>query len=221
MMQAMPRQPMKNRSLIAGGVVLVAVIIVVFYARHERNQEFAELQAAARDGSATPGAAASGSGSSAAAAPQRIRKIDKAARESLATRIERARARRGSGSVDSSSSSGTTTPPPSLPSLPGTISKDDIRAGVRAVIPLLAECYDAAQDRLTNKKGQIIVKMHLTGEPEVGTLIDKADIEGDAHFTADKDLVECFQQTMLSVELPPIAEGGTVDVTYPIAFAPG
>ena len=105
--------------------------------------------------------------------------------------------------------------------MPGTISKDDIRAGVRAVIPLLAECYDAAQSRFTVKEGKIEVHMHLSGEPGIGTLIEKAEISGDPQFTGDHDFVECLQQTMLSVELPPIAEGGTVDVTYPMAFAPG
>jgi len=74
---------------------------------------------------------------------------------------------------------------------------------------------------LTPKAGKIVVQMHLTGEPDIGTLIEKAEIGGDPQFTGDAELVECLQQTMLSVELPPIAEGGTVDVTYPIEFAPG
>nr|MBA2543441.1 hypothetical protein [Deltaproteobacteria bacterium] len=146
-----------------------------------------------------------------------IRKIVKPRRDALLERMRVARATRNTSGAATSTTSSTQ---PALPALPGMINKEEIRAGVRAVIPLLAECYDAAQARLPIKDGKIVVQMHLTGEPDVGTVIETAEIGGDAHFTADAELVECFQQTMLSVELPPIEGGGTIDVTYPITFAP-
>jgi len=210
---------MKGRLAIMTVVVIGAVVGLYLYKRHvyeDRIADIAAVESEARAGAGGSEPAAKPD----AAASDKVRKIDAERRTALLDRIRAARATRAGGGTSSSPGS-TNTPPPSLPSLPGTISKDDIRAGVRAVIPLLAECYDAAQDRFSTKTGSIKVQMHLTGEPDVGTLIEKAEIEGDPQFTGDAGFVECLQQTMLSVELPPIEDGGTVDVTYPLAFAPG
>jgi hypothetical protein len=208
-----------TRTAIMSLIVIGAVIFVFVWNRREREGE-AALAAASGSATAAGSASTAGSGTgSAQPAPPGVRKIDRKGREVLLERMKSARAARTGGSTGTSGASGT--PPPALPALPGMLSKDEIRKGVRAVIPLLAECYDAAQDRLAIKTGRIEVKMHLTGEPDIGTLIESAEIGGDKHFTGDADLVECLQQTMLSVELPPIAEGGTIDVTYPIEFAPG
>jgi hypothetical protein len=196
-------------------VVVGAMIIVTWYQRRERALENEALRAAQPAVPASPLPTPSVATGTTAGSAERVRKIDKQAREAILDRIRTARAARSNSGAPAEHAA------PALPTLSGTISKDDIRAGVRAVIPLLAECYSAAQDRLPIKTGKIVVQMHLTGEPEAGTLIEKAEIEGDAHFTKDAELVECLQQTMLSVELPPIAEGGTIDVTYPIEFAPG
>ena len=202
---------MKVRTIGLSILVVGAVIFVFWYSRRERAAELAAAEASA---SSSGSSSTSTSGSAAA---EKIRKIEKPRRDALLERMRVARAARTSGGASTSAGS---TPRPALPALPGMINKDDIRAGVRAVIPLLAECYDNAQDRLTTKAGKIVVQMHLTGEPDVGTLIESAEIGGDAHFTSDAELVECFQQTLLSVEQPPIAGGGTIDVTYPIEFAP-
>lgn len=205
---------MKGRTIALTVIVVAAVAIVFFWNRRERENELAELERAAAASGSTTGAS-----TREAMPPPDMRKLDKAGRDALQSRIAAARTARtgGAASAPAATSAG---PRPSLPPLTGTLKKDDIRNGVRAVIPLLAECYDAAQARLEPKAGKIVVQMHLSGEPGVGTLIDAAEIEGDAHFTKDAELVECLQQTMLSVELPPMDEGGKVDVTYPIEFAP-
>ncbi len=208
-----------TRTAIMSVIVIGAVVFVFVWNRREREGEAALAAASGSAPAASGSAPAPGSGTG-TAAPARpgVRKIDRKDREALLERMKSARAARTSGTGTTAAGG---TPPPALPPLPGTLSKDEIRKGVRAVIPLLAECYDAAQDRLAIKTGRIEVKMHLTGEPDIGTLIESAEIGGDKQFTGDADLVECLQQTMLSVELPPIAEGGTIDVTYPIEFAPG
>ncbi len=209
---------MKGRTVGLTVVMIAAIAIVIWWTRRERANEQAALDEA-NAAAANPAAAGSGSSTTTTSAgsgsTDKVRKIDPASRTALLDRIASARAARTTGTAATSAG-----PRPALPALTGTISKDDIRAGVRAVIPLLAECYDAALDRLSTKAGKIVVEMHLTGEPDVGTLIEKAEVGGDEHFTRDAELVECFQQTMLSLELPPIEGGGTVDVTYPIAFAP-
>ncbi len=214
----MPRQSRMKRGTVALTLIVAfSLVFMIVWSRRERAAEQAALDeafAASKAGSSTPTTTPP---AGAAGSTEKVRKLDKPGRTALLERIQTARNSRAGGVATASSAA----PRPALPALAGTISKDDIRAGVRAVIPLLAECYDAAQGRLSIKEGKIIVQMHLSGEPDVGTLIEKAEIEGDAHFTKDAELVECLQQTMLSVELPPIEGGGTIDITYPIAFAPG
>jgi hypothetical protein len=184
-------------------IVVGAIGFVFWWTRRERAAEQALEPAAAGSASTTP----------AAVKPETFRRIDKPTRTAILDRIRTTRAARDGGTASTSS-----TPRPALPpTLPGQLTADDIRTGVRDLIPLLAECYDAALPRLTVKQGKITVKMHFIGEPDTGTLIDTATIEGD--FTNDAELMECFQQTMLSIELPPTT-AGDVDVMYPIAFSP-
>lgn len=196
-------------------VILVAVGFVIWWSRREAEQ--AATPATPDAGSATT-APATDSGS--AIANEKFRKIDKPTRSSILERLKTARDTR-TGSASASASSSATTPKPALPPLPGKLEASEIRKAVRDIIPLLAECYDAALPRLTKKTGKVVFNMHMTGEPAVGTLIEYADLSGDDHFVKDAELAECFQQTMMSIEFPPTAEGTDVYVTYPMEFSPG
>jgi hypothetical protein len=114
-------------------------------------------------------------------------------------------------------------PTPNIPSAPyggdePPMSPEDIRASFKEVIPLLADCYEAAQPRLAVKSGTIRVQMRAVGEPDVGTLIDDASLDGGGGLLDDAELADCLHQTLLSVELPPMPEGGVVEITYPISF---
>ncbi len=201
----------KSRTIVMVAMVTLAMVIVFLWNRRERVQQ------AGPDPTTTDRGSATASGSAAPPASptsETFRRIDKPARAAL---LERMRAARARGSASTSSVSSTT--PPTLP-LPGRLERADVQKGVRDLIPLLAECYDAALPRLTKKAGGITVHMVFTGEPEIGTLIQAAEIAGDDHLAKDAGLVECLQQTMLSIELPPMAESGEVTVTYPIEFSP-
>lgn len=215
--EELSKRRMTRRTALVFSIVVVAVISVFVWQRIEASATESTVgssSGSAAGSSTTSSTSSPGTGSGSA---EQLKKIDAAGRKQVLDRIKSARTAREAGGGSPSKSAPER---PSLPDLPGLISKDDIRKGVRAVIPLLAECYGNAAERLGNPSGKIEVKMHLTGEPDVGTLIDSADVGGDKVLTSDAELVECFQQTMLSVELPPFAEGGTVDVTYPIAFSP-
>lgn len=201
-----PAMTQKARTIVMLAVVALALVSVFLWNRRELRYE------ATSEPVASGSAAAAGS-STTTPASDKLRRIDKPTRAALLERMRSARAR-GSSSPP---------PPPALPALPplpGKLAATDVRKAVRELVPLLAECYDAALPRLTKQDGGITISLLFSGEPEVGTLIQSAEITGDDNLTKDAELVECFQHTLLSIELPPMAERGEVTVTYPIKFSP-
>ena len=146
-----------------------------------------------------------------AAGPTLRRLADAAARARVMEAITTARARRF-GTVPNL--------PAARPPVDGEplMSAQDVQASFKAVVPLLADCYERALPRLAVRSGDIAVHMRATGEPDVGTLIDDATIDGGGGLLDDQELGECLHETLVSVELPPMPEGGVVEITYPISF---
>jgi RNA polymerase sigma factor (sigma-70 family) len=112
-------------------------------------------------------------------------------------------------------------PPAPKPRKPGPLGKHDLRAAIHSVQPLLAECYRAAEPSLARKDGTINVVIRLEGEPDVGTVVTDAKVGGDAHLVDAGDLAECFRETLLSIEMPGLADPGVFDVHYPFTIPPG
>ena len=136
-------------------------------------------------------------------------------RRRVAEQIERAHAARAGAALHAPR-------PPSLPIVP-QLRTDDIdafkttfRAAMREVIPILAECYTHARAQLPD--GELIVKakLSLDGDPDIGTLIDAHAIESEQAIPTELDA--CLRDTFQRLELPPLAEGDHVDVTYPLVF---
>lgn len=145
-----------------------------------------------------------------------IRRITPEMRADLVRRIAAARAAREAQTTASPSTPAA--PPPALELAQAGLSKDDIKAAVQAVAPLLLECYTAEMDHLANPDGKVVVHMQMTGEAGIGTVVDTTGIDGDANLTANNELTECVGATLSSIELPPLVEGGVVTVSYPIVF---
>ena len=99
------------------------------------------------------------------------------------------------------------------------LDKAALRYAIKSAQPLVLECYVAARGRLAKPDGTITVVVRLTGEPGVATLVESTKLEGDPQFLADPDLVECIQESLMPVELPPMAEGGSIEVSYPFTIA--
>jgi hypothetical protein len=99
-------------------------------------------------------------------------------------------------------------------------SAKEIRNAVRDVLPMLADCFGELPGSTQQAGGTIVAEMTVTGEPDVGTLIqDVTLVEGDQVLVGDAGFGECVTQTLLSVELPALAAGGEVTIRYPFAFA--
>jgi hypothetical protein len=165
--------------------------------------------------------------SDAGAEPVPLRRLDAAARASLLARIAAARAARTG--VDAAVAAAPdddprriTREPPREPHLPisGQLSRAGIQQAVRAVIPLLAECYSEALPRLGHQGGTIELALTIAGEPEVGTLIEQAELsEASPALLTDPELATCLRETIYSVEFAPMTEGESLLVRYPMAFS--
>jgi hypothetical protein len=112
--------------------------------------------------------------------------------------------------------------PPSLPA--ATMDPNDpegmkttIRSAMKEAIPFLAECYDKA--KLDEPETKVIANLTLTGDPDVGTLIDADQLVDGAQKPLPTGFDDCVRSTLQTLQLPPLAEGNLVKVTYPFVFS--
>ncbi len=82
--------------------------------------------------------------------------------------------------------------------------------GIVALMPAFKDCYAEGRDARTVPRVQVTFAIHVIGEPDVGTVIDAAELDGDEAFRADPELATCLRETMLAVELPPLAGASAV-----------
>jgi hypothetical protein len=109
-------------------------------------------------------------------------------------------------------------PPPALPEVP--VDKEYIRSAVRELIPLLSECYQEGLARDPALQGNVVVDFTIEGEPGVGAVIGESKIVDAKTDLKDPLVQECIAETMHALQISPPANGGTIRVTYPFAFAP-
>jgi hypothetical protein len=143
-----------------------------------------------------------------------FRKIDPASRKLLLAHIEEARAKRAASNSGGGGGGGSSTPP-ALPEL----SKDYIRTQVKAIVPLMIECYETALAADPKLAGKLVMKFSIGGEPEVGGLVESSEVDTEASTITDPGMVECMRETMYALEFAAPSEGGRVDVTYPFEFS--
>jgi hypothetical protein len=144
--------------------------------------------------------------------PRKLTSLDE--RRAIADRIAAAQAARGATRA---------APRPQLPDQPenrGTIEAADIQTAVRAMIPHIAECYEAALPQLGDGKLTVVANMTLTGDPDVGTLVDAKELSADTGKPLPASFDDCVRSTLQLIALPPLKEGDKVDVRYPFTFNP-
>jgi RNA polymerase sigma factor (sigma-70 family) len=148
----------------------------------------------------------------------RVEKLaDTRKRASLLAAIRDARNKRTS----TTSSSSTPSAPASGPTLPGgDLDKEYIRAAVKEIIPLMSDCYAEGLERDPTLKGNVFVAFTIEGEPDVGGVVSESAIEDINSTIKDATVRECIQETMYALKIDPPANGGSIKVRYPIAFAP-
>lgn len=101
----------------------------------------------------------------------------------------------------------------------GSLDESYIRDAMEAMIPLLNECYELAREQAPELEGRLVLNYTIGGEPEVGGVVEEVSIHEESELRHPL-LDECVQETIYTTELPAPEEGGRVEVTYPLQFAP-
>lgn len=107
---------------------------------------------------------------------------------------------------------------PQLPPVTGSLDKHYIKSVIHGAIGLLKECYTLARDSAPRAAGKVVVEFVISGEPDVGGLVENAKITSDNALSTNPTMAECVTQTMLSLEYPAPSGGGKVTVRYPFIF---
>jgi RNA polymerase sigma-70 factor (ECF subfamily) len=104
----------------------------------------------------------------------------------------------------------------------GDMDKEVIRGAMREVLPFLADCYsDARATTLSADHLEVRAHFTLTGDPDIGTVIDANQLfDSDKHALPAK-LDDCIRGTLQTLELPPLGDGDTIEVNYPLVFSDG
>lgn len=194
------------------GVLVVAIIAAVWYLQRPTPKTVAATE------SAPP-------------KPAPITKVTRLGsveeRKLLADRIEQARAERSTTAAKTGAKTGTSgtamathaPAPPRLPDdLPPAISHVQIKSAMRDVIGLITECYEAAIPTLADPHLEIEAELTLTGDPDIGTVIDAKQISDKTGKPLPAKLDDCLRSTFQTLALPPLAEGDTIEVRYPFMF---
>ncbi len=212
-MQPTPPRRVSIGVMRVGFVVAAAAIAALgAYLAFGRSSDDAEASEPARVATTTS-AKSNPQAPAPARPPHHVTKLASAEeRAKIAEQIDRARSQRAALHAPAS---------PALPRAqldPNDLDnfKTTFRDAMREVLPLLAECYTAARGKLP--AGELVVKAHmaLVGDPDVGTLIDADRL--DANVPVPREFDDCLRDTVQKLELPPLAEGGKVTITYPLVF---
>jgi hypothetical protein len=242
--------PMSSKSRVAiagvaGAGVAAAIVIAVYEGKAEVRQPTTAAQVVEAGGqvAVAPPATTGPSFTPVAKATK-----DRAQRDALAAAIARARAARtaaaagggsgGSGAMPAGAAL-TTGPGPAakVDLTPGELSKEEIRSGVREVLPMLTDCYALMVEKYPTFAGKVTARLVVEAEPDLGTIVtmrddsrldmDAADVAGQKPIDRRQlhsdfsDFSQCLTATLESVVLPPLGDkdGGTVEITYPFIFS--
>lgn len=206
-------QTVNNRALVGFALALGLVAGLWYFLRTRGDSSrSAEVQPKVAASPESPATAPAAPTADSPAAKPKVTKLTPDERKQLAERIAHAKAAR----------SANTAPAPSLPPNEDGLANDlktNIRSAMREVIPFLSDCYVKAMPTLENPKSiSIKAELTLTGDPDVGTLIDAKQIFDDLGKPLPAGFDDCLRSTFQTLQLPPLAEGDEVKVTYPFVF---
>jgi hypothetical protein len=205
-------QPMSRRIVVAVGLALAVVALLYYLRTHDKPTEPRSAPAATSAGSPAPAVPAAIP--SRTAPPQHVTKLANAEeRQRVADRIAKAQAARHSAA-----------PRPSLPAPETTHGSDLARVDAHVLdalaeaIPFLADCYRKALPKLASPQLTAAVTMTLTGDPDIGTLIDADQMLDQDGKPLARELDDCLRGTLNSLQLPPLAEGDKIKLQYSFTF---
>jgi hypothetical protein len=87
------------------------------------------------------------------------------------------------------------------------------------LMPLVDECYGLARQAKPALAGELRLDVTLLGDAELGGVVDSVE-PGKDNGLADPGLVECVQQSILALTLPPPPEGGRDEFSLSLKLTP-
>jgi hypothetical protein len=119
------------------------------------------------------------------------------------------------------------TPAPRLPPIAIAFTSSDpdgmkrtVRGAMREVLIQLSTCYESSFASRGPKALDIVAHLTLSGDPDIGTLIDAPQLFDDKGAPLPSKLDDCLRDTLQSLELPPLEEGDYIVLDYPFKFNP-
>lgn len=103
---------------------------------------------------------------------------------------------------------------PSLPPEQLAALKTPVHDALIETMPFLRECYAKAAHSDSARRLHIQGKLVLTGDPDIGTLVDADQLTDEHDQALPAALDDCLRGALQTIELPPLREGDTVHVTY-------
>jgi hypothetical protein len=99
------------------------------------------------------------------------------------------------------------------------LTKDDVRAAVKRVVPLVAPCYERAHANDPTIAG--VVNPELTITIRGGrTTFRVRGFDTTGPFGKNAAFRACMKAALEDAVLPPLAVTGSIELTYPITFTP-
>jgi RNA polymerase sigma factor (sigma-70 family) len=135
-----------------------------------------------------------------------VRRMTEGERRVLSDRIAAARARRASRPAGAAG--GTAAPPSAMSDADQVLAQ--LMSGLGEVRAFVAECQATAPTPIRVFQGQLT----LTGDPDVGTLIDAAALSTRDGAPLPAAFDDCVRARMQTLALPPTAVGDAFRVTY-------
>jgi hypothetical protein len=91
----------------------------------------------------------------------------------------------------------------------------ELKDALTAAIPILAECFQHAG--ITDPK-TAVAQMTMTSDPDLGTVIDTADILGPDGKKLGPTLDTCLRDSIDTLALPPLGQPGKLQIQYSFKF---
>ena len=91
----------------------------------------------------------------------------------------------------------------------------ELKDSLTAAIPILAECFQHAG--ITDPH-TAVAQMTMTSDPDLGTVIDTADILGPDGKKLGPTLDTCLRDSIDSLALPPLGQPGKLQLQYSFKF---
>jgi hypothetical protein len=106
---------------------------------------------------------------------------------------------------------------------PGSLPKEQIRAGVRTTIGAMKECYGKLLEQIPSASGRMVVRFVIE-EHEGAGRVTEASIVPEERDGGPPELIaplteQCVLNALAAAPFPP-PQGGSVTVNYPFEFAP-